>query len=105
MSSYQREHPEAFVPPYPAESVVRESYDHDHDHHHDDDNHFETNVEININKPQPEEDNTESVSPSLVGGVAFACAIVVFVLMSVLILCINQSHKQAMTAIAIANHK
>ena len=98
MNTFVLEHAGAFAAPSLAEPVLKTS----RDHHHDDDHH---EINININRPQPSDEDTKDVSAALVGGVAFACAVGVFMLMSVVIVCINQSHKQAMTAIAIANHR
>ena len=103
MNVFVRDHPDSFAKPHPPIPILK-SYD----HHHDYDEH-DINININVG-PQPSEDTTteeeeKNVSSAIVGGVAFACAFAVFMLMSLVMVCINQSHKQAMTAITIANHR
>ena len=105
MNVFVRDHPDSFAKPHPPIPILK-SYDHHHDHDEHD-----INININVG-PQPSEDTTteeeeeeKNVSSAIVGGVAFACAFAVFMLMSLVMVCINQSHKQAMTAITIANHR
>ena len=112
MNNYVRDHPEAFAEPHPAMPVLKSSDHHNHhddSHHHHGENHndFDFNLNVNVGPHPGEEDEEEknTVSSAVVGGVAFAIAFAVFTLMSLIIVCINQSHKQAMTAITLANHR
>jgi len=109
MNTFVRDHPNLFAETHPPVPILKTfDYHHDNDHHHDHD-HGDRDLNININVgPQPSEDTEveeKRVSSALVGGVAFACAFAVFMLMSLVLVCVNQSHKQAMTAITIANHR
>ena len=112
MAAFREQHASAFEKPHPAEPVIKSRNFHNHHHENNHEEHHDHDINIDINlHPRPEseddikqdEDNKTTFTPAFVGGIAFTCAFAVFMLMSIAIVCINQSHKQAMTAISLAN--
>ncbi|CAK8678189.1 unnamed protein product [Clavelina lepadiformis] len=100
MNAYAREHARAFAnqepAPFAAAPLIKESDERLTEEHKD------VNINITPCEQQQGKEEVSTMSTSTVIGITLGCSFAVFVLMSLLILCINQSNKQALMAIAMA---
>ncbi|XP_078488569.1 meprin A subunit alpha-like [Ciona intestinalis] len=96
MNGYQREHASRFAEPAPSVPIMRSSYDNsDHEDDHEDEHH-----EISGPIIPCKEDEQDGIPKATVAGIALGSSILVFIMMTILLMCTTNSHKQALAIVA-----
>nr|XP_002128075.1 meprin A subunit alpha-like [Ciona intestinalis] len=103
MNNFQRDHASRFAEPAPSVPIMRSSYDNsDHEDNHEDDHENDHENEHEINGPiiPCKNDEQDGIPKATVAGIALGSSILVFIIMTVLLMCTTNSHKQALAIVA-----